>query len=462
MSRRFLAFFVVHSFLLLAGPFLTESAEGCLLADRLRVLMPQASEEEINALAHGNMARKVIPYQLAAAQPCVNGMADIFPCDSVDLLGFFRLEDIGGGNGNDLWGWTDSTTGKEYALVGRTNGTAFIDVSNPESPIYLGNLPTHNGETSTWRDIKVYNDHAYIVADNVPTHGLQIFDLTQLRNVESPPVTFAETNHFSGFNSAHNIVINEDTGFAYAVGGDTCAGGLQMVDLSDPPNPSNAGCFSSDGYTHDAQCVVYSGPDTDHTGKEICFASNEDTVTVVDVTDKAAPVMLSRTGYLKGGEFGYTHQGWLSEDQRYFVHDDELDEISQGHTTRTWVWDMSDLDNPAVAGFTDAAGAAIDHNQYIKGQHTYQANYTRGLRILELDDPANGNLTEVAFFDTFPSEDGNGFSGAWSTYPFFESGIVLISDISRGLFIVKPQLNSRVFSDGFESNSTSNWTTVVN
>ena len=151
-----------------------------------------------------------------AATPCVNGMAGIFPCEDVDLQAHMPLSDIGGGQGTDIWGWTDPTTSKEYAIIGRTSGTSFIDISDPVNPIYLGNLPTHT-VISDWRDVKVYKNHAYIVSE-AGGHGLQIFDLTQLASVAAPPATFTNSAHYGAFGNAHNIVINEDTGFAYAVG----------------------------------------------------------------------------------------------------------------------------------------------------------------------------------------------------------------------------------------------------
>ena len=412
-------------------------ADACLLAKRLRVVAPHLTEAEIELYAHGNMDPLKVHYELKAAATCTGGQADIFSCDGVDLLGHLNLSEIGGGDGNDLWGWTDPVTGAEIAIIGRTNGTAFVDVSDPQNPVYLGNLPSHSG-TSSWRDIKTFADHAFVVADGQP-HGIQVFDLTQLRGVTNPPVTFSATAHYDAIGNSHNIAINEATGFAYAVGSNACSGGLYMVDVNTPTTPTFAGCFSADGYTHDAQCVIYSGPDSQHTGKEICFASNEDTLTIVDVTNKSTPVQLSRVDYTQPGNSHYAHQGWLTEDQQYFVFDDEFDEMGQGHNTRTYVWDVSDLDAPTLNGFTDAAGSSIDHNQYIRGNHTYQANYARGLRILELTDLPNAGLTEVGFFDTYPESDGNAFNGAWSTYPFFASGIVLVSDINRGLFILQPQ-----------------------
>ena len=375
-------------------------------------------------------------------QECIGGNAGGFECLDVDLYELVSLATMGGTSGNDLWGWTDPMTGKEYALMGMNNGTAFVDISDPEVPIHLGNLPTHTSNSSL-RDIKVYADHAFVVSE-ASGHGMQVFDLTQLRDVVSPPVTFGNSAHYGGFGGSHNLVINEDSGFAYGVGSGTCSGGPHMIDISDPVNPVGAGCLAQDGYTHDAQCVNYAGPDADHAGAEICLNCNENTLTIFDVTEKSSPVQLSRTGYTNAA---YTHQGWLTEDHAYFLLDDEGDESSFGFNTRTYVWDVRDLDAPAVIGVYSATTPNTDHNQYVRGNYVYQANYGAGLHILKLDDVAAGMLTEVAFFDT---------SSAWSVYPFFDSGTVIVSDIDLGLFVLRPNLGV-IFLDGFESGDTTAW-----
>ncbi len=377
-----------------------------------------------------------------AATPCVNGNAGGFACNNVDLLARMTSSDIGGGPSvdlNDIWGWTDPVTGVEYALVGLENGASFVDLSDPENPVYIGKLPTHSS-SSLWRDIKVYNDHAFIVSE-ASSHGMQVFDLNQLRDVTNPPVTFTETAHFPGVGNAHNIVINEDTGFAYIVGStfggsNLCGGGLYMVNIQDPANPAFAGCFGGDGYTHDAQCVIYNGPDTQHVGDEICFAANEDTITIVDVTDKANPVMLSRTGYT---QTGYTHQGWLTEDHQYFLLDDELDESFFGLNTTTRIWDVTDLEDPVIQTIYTSPVGSIDHNQYVAGDHTYQSNYTSGLRIVNIADV--NNPFEAGFFDTYSASNSKSFVGTWSNYPYFSSGVVIVSDITEGLFVLRPTLD---------------------
>lgn len=391
------------------------------------------------------MAQREPTQDLAAMAQvsCSNGQADGYPCRNVDLLSFLPLSQMGGSQANDIWGWTDPSTGKEYAIVGRRNGTSFVDISNPAAPVYLGNLPAYQNRSAVWRDIKVHRDHAFIVAD-VRGHGMQVFDLTRLRN-RTTPQTFTADAHYSRFGNSHNIAINEQTGYAYAVGSNTCSGGLHMVDISTPTSPAYAGCVSSDGYTHDTQCVVYRGPDSAYTGREICVSSNEDTVTIVDVTNKTSPRQIVRAAY-SGRQ--YTHQGWLTDNHRYFVLDDELDESRAGGGTKTFVFDLYDLDAPRHIGTYTSSAAATDHNQYVKGNYSYQANYRAGLRILDLRGIASGTLTEAGYFDIYPSSNTASMNGAWSVYPYFASGVVVVSGIEQGLFVLRPNLPSTLSGSG--------------
>ena len=392
---------------------------------------------------------------------CINGLAGIYPCHKVDLLSHLTTTDLlAQGEGlliNDIWGWTDPDSGNEYVIVGMVNGTSFVDISDPANPIMLGVLPEHHtaqsagrvlhdeGE-SIWRDIKVYQNHAFIVSEDA-THGMQVFDLTDLRNVSTPPVEFKEAGHYDGLSNAHNIVINELTGYAYAVGGtgggNCSVGGLHIIDINDPINPIYAGCFDDDGYTHDAQCVIYQGSDTEYVGKEICFNSNEDTITIVDVDNKESTQMISRTGY-EGA--AYTHQGWLTEDHTYFLSNDELDnyELPVPEFTKTFIWDVMDLDAPKLIGEYVHSTISVDHNLYIVGDLAFESNYTSGLRILDISDIANANLKQFGFFDTYPANDDPEFLGSWSNYPFFESGVIPVSDFTGGLFIVKPRYDELV------------------
>ena len=400
---------------------------------------------------------------------CENGMAGAFPCKNVDLLAHLQTNSAVGITGSDIEGWTDPQTGTEWAIQAHSDATTFIDLSNPEVPVVFGTLlPAEPGVL--WRELEVFDNHVYIVQD-LTGAGLQIFDLTKLRSAV-PGVVYGPLDYTrdTSFGNAHTITINQDTGFAYVQGSNTCNAGPRMFDLNvNPKVPVFVGCVGMDGYTHDSQCVVYHGPDTTYTGREICAMYNENTLTMVDVTDKAAPVMLSRNCYSTAPATGkYTHQGWFTEDHAHILMDDELDEDGSAAVfTTTYLWDMADLDDPVnlpphdppCSPSDDTTGPRFmtpyrhatkctDHNQFIVGDLSYQSNYACGLRVMDVSDVENGNLTELAYFDTSPAHDfipgasdGGDLDGDWANYPYYKSGIVVTSNISKGLFVLKPNLS---------------------
>lgn len=407
---------------------------------------------------------KVIDSPLAT---CIDGFAKIpgtdyeYSCLNYDLMGRVTLEEMDAEAGNDCWGWTDSTTGREYAIMGVNNGTSFIDITDSTSPIYLGKLPTATVDSS-WRDMKVYNDHVYIVSE-AGDHGLQVFNLANLRGLDSEQVFSADYTDKS-FGQAHNIAINEDSGYAYIAGARTK--GIYALNLSNPLAPKLELEGSQFGYSHDAQIVNYKGPDQDHFGKEIYIGSNENKVDIVDVTDKSEPKLISTFLY----DHQYTHQAWLTDDHKYALLGDELDEVDSNYElkadakTRTVIIDLSDLDKPSLHHDYEAETKAIDHNGYVKGTEFFLASYTAGLRVLDILNIDQKSISEIGFFNTFidhndsglpnsttvksqdPDGDHSGkkgnseaFNGAWSVYPFFKSENIIISDINSGLYIVKKQ-----------------------
>jgi choice-of-anchor B domain-containing protein len=378
---------------------------------------------------------------------CAEGKAVNWDCGNVDLVSFLPVSALGGVRGmrlNDLWGWTDSTTGREYVIIGRSDGTSFVDMTDAAHPRYLGNLPmTKGSNAAVWRDMKVYRDHVYITADGAGQHGVQVFDLDRLRRIRTPE-TFTEDYVYTGVASAHNIVINEETGFGYVVGasggGTTCGGGLHMLDLRTPSRPAFVGCFSDGvtgrrktGYSHDAQCVIYRGPDPDYQGREVCLASNETAISFADVTDKANPRGIATASY---PNVAYAHQGWLSDDQRFFFSNDEIDEANGTEPyTRTLVWDLTDLDDPILMKEYYATTTETDHNLYVRGRYMYQSNTGAGFRVIDVIDPANP--VEVGYFDT--DREGSG-GGTWSNYPYFKSGVIPVTGGFAGIFFLRPRL----------------------
>ena len=305
-----------------------------------------------------------------------------------------------------------------------------------------------------------------------------------------PPETPTESSN-------HNVVIDTDNDVLYLVGGNSalviggvCGGGFYAMDISaetgDQFNPPFLGCVEAEGsetrtnssdeqteddtvYVHDAQCAAYVGPDPDHQGKDICIGSNEEIVVFLDVTDirNGNVTEISRVAY---PDASYSHQGWMDEQQRYYFNGDELDELydSDVPNTRTIVIDMIDLDNPFVEALYDHDTVAIDHNMYTHDGLLYQSNYTAGLRVFDIEQSVltfdgvsvgpktegveaasfeaaavnpDERLVESMFFDTFPDDDEapvTEFSGTWSNYPYFESGVIPVTGIGDGFFLLRP------------------------
>ena len=383
--------------------------------------------------------------------PCRKGHADVYPCKNIDLASYMPLEDIGADPGEKaagIWGWTDPDTRREYALIALRSRISVVDVTDARHPRFVGDLPGRD-VNKTNREVNVYGNYAFVAVDGVgaghPENGIQVLDLTQVREAAGAPVHFAESADLlsDSIQKVHNLNIDAETGFAYAVGGNSCGGCLRMIDVQDPLNPREVAQWKDPehSYIHDILCTVYHGPDKRFKGHEICFASAENALLIIDVTDKEAVQKLSRTTY-EGA--GYTHQGWLTTNQKYFLLDDELDELSEDEShTRTYLWNLSDLTSPKQFATYTASTEATDHNQYVKGNFVYQSNYRAGLRILNISKIASGKLKEVAYFDIVPDSDEAGFEGAWGNYPYFASGTVVVSGISQGLYILKPKLGGR-------------------
>lgn len=346
------------------------------------------------------------------------------PNYGVSLIKQINLSTFGSGSGNDCWGYV-SPSGREYALVGLNNKVAVVEITNPASPVIVSTIP-HT--SSTWGDIKVYGHYAYAVTEASGT-GIQVIDLGQ---VDSGIVTLVRTITSPG--RTHNLALNPDSGYLYTCGSNEGTGTTMCFSLLDPSNPVRVGANSlTTNYQHDANVVTYhSGP---LAGRELWFGCSESRgVDIYDVTNKNAPFLVKRVIY---PNMGYCHQAWLSADRKYLYVDDELDESNSGGTmnTRSLVFNVEDPANATyVTSFTSGL-PSIDHNQYVVDGFTFQANYQSGLRIFDLAQNAEAP-TQVGAYDTYPSSNGASFNGAWSNYPFFPSGTVIVSDINSGLFIL--------------------------
>lgn len=307
---------------------------------------------------------------------------------------------------SSLWGYT-APSGKEYALLSVSDGTSFIDISNPAKPVEVDFI---SGPTSTysWREMKTHGHYAYVVSEGVGDGmGMQIIDLSFLPDSVSLIKSYTET-----FTTAHNIYI--DNAYAYVVGTYPDGGGIHILNLEDPANPKETAYFSQAGYVHD----LYVWNDT-------AYISAGDFYAIVDVKDKTNPSMVSQSPSIPGI---YAHSGWLTEDKRYFL---ACEEFGQRDIT---IWDLKDRTEWDLAVNSWKAGDTPVHNIYIKGNYAHIAYYKAGYVVLDISNPRQPE--KVGQYDTYDDSEGKAnYAGAWNCYPFFNSGSVIISDMQTGLYI---------------------------
>ncbi len=384
------------------------------------------------------------------------GPAISFESQGMHLLSWLPLGSLSAGavNGNDCWGYA-APSGREYAIIGTSNGTAFVEVTDPTDPVLVSFI---NGPGSLWRDMKVFGNRAYAVSEG--GGGIQVFNMSL---IDSGIVTVPNAVTAGGNNRTHNVFINEASGYLYRAGGGNEVLGARIYDLNASLDNPPFIAEWNDRYFHDLQVVTMTTGA--FAGREICFGFSENQanggdpgVDILDVTDKQNITLIDSFRYSTPV---FSHQGFISPDEQYLYINDELDEINLGVNTTTRVVDISDLANPVEVGTFTTGLPAIDHNLYLKDNLIFQANYRSGIRIFDATNPIAP--TEIAFFDTYPEDDLPEFNGLWSNYPFLPSGIIIGSDLEKGLFVWglgEPQLSFE-FPNGVPDRIASNGQTLT-
>lgn len=320
---------------------------------------------------------------------------------------------------NEVWGL--AVNGHEYAIVGSTAGTHFIDVTDPAQPFeahfVAGNF---QGGGVIHRDYHDYNGYLYAVCDEGQS-TLQIIDLRGL-----PDAVEVVYNSAQIIRRSHNIFIDTATAKLYALamdGNQSGSAAMRIFDISNPLNPVPLGSHNnfgglSVGHVHDAYV-------RDGIAFLNCGGSG---FALVDFSDPLHPQTLST---LTDYPFrGYNHSGWLSDDGRYYYMADET------HGADIKVIDVSDPCEIEVIGTFNAGvpnPSSIPHNQIVACNYLYVSYYYDGLVVFDISDPANPE--KVLYYDTYSEPDGNSYKGAWGVYPFLPSGNILVLDMQSGLFV---------------------------
>jgi choice-of-anchor B domain-containing protein len=394
-----------------------------------------------------------VPLSLAelAVSSCSGGFAAEYPCQGIDFMSRVPLTSFNGNpaSASNLWGYVDLDDNREYAIIGLRNGTGVVEVTDPANPRVVETIV---GVTSQWREVKVYqfwnatasrwDAYAYVTTEGAGG-GIQIIDLTQLPASVSLAATWtgvstSHTDQISNIDFTTNVSNNPNfSPVLYISGANT--GGLRFVSLANPTSLTEIG-FWTGTYSHDTYPHVFTDARANqcasgHNPCEVVFSfAGTAGLKIIDVTNKSAPVTLSTLTY---SQLGYVHSGWISSDGNYLFLHDELDEQNFGGNSRIRTINITSLTAPTVSTIYSGPTLAIDHNGYTIGNKFYFSNYTRGIGVLDITNP--NAPVELGYFDTYPTSNSATFNGAWGVYPFLPSGNILISDIQRGLIVVREQ-----------------------
>ncbi|MBC8172484.1 MAG: choice-of-anchor B family protein [Chitinophagales bacterium] len=319
---------------------------------------------------------------------------------------------------SNLWGWT-SPGGEEYVILGTYYGTRIIDVSNPGTPEELFFI---DGTNSSWREVKTQGDFAYVVTEG--GDGLLCIDLSELPD----DITYNFSDGGIGLSSAHTVNCDE-FGYIHVFGSDFAGGGDLILNANtDPLDPVYAGEVD-EWYIHDG----FVRGDT-------LWAANiyEGQFSIWDISDKTTPVLLGTQSTPKN----FTHNTALSDDGNYLFTTDETSNASVA------CYDVSDpADINLLDEFRSIPGSnSIPHNTYVRGDFLVTAWYRDGVVITDKLHPEL--MIKTGYYDTSPVFGGSGFNGAWGVYPYFPSGIIAVSDIENGLYLLQPTYVHACYLEG--------------
>ncbi|MBL7776275.1 MAG: choice-of-anchor B family protein, partial [Saprospiraceae bacterium] len=300
----------------------------------------------------------------------------------------------------NIWGYASG--GQEYALVGGRNGMIIVDVTDPNNPAQIVQIP---GVASDWREIRTYSHYAYIVSEGANSK-IQIVDLNDLPD---PNPDYHTVDGGSGITKGHALHIDEVKGYLYIYGSNLNGGRAQIYNLNnDPYNPSYVGFVNFIGYVHDG-----------YVNNDKMYAAHIYTgqVAIVNLTNKTNPTLLGTFNTPNN----FPHNTWLTGNTLLTT-----DEVSNSYLTSYDVTNPSNITELDRIQLTPGSGSIV-HNTHILDNYAVTSWYKDGFAIVDVSRPAN--MVVVGKYDTYPDGSGNGFEGCWGVYPYLPSGTILASNI---------------------------------
>ncbi len=320
---------------------------------------------------------------------------------------------------NEVWGWYDPATEREYAIIGSSIGTHFFDITDPAQAMQVDFVPGKGNMIH--RDFKNKDQYLFMVADEHAS-SLQVVDMSYL-----PDSVHLIYESDTLFQRSHNIWVDGDHLYACIPrfgSPTTLVGGLAMYDISDPANPTLIQAYNQYNNIHD----LYSRNDTAY------LHSEQRGMYIVDFTDPANPQTLAS---LVSYPFqGYNHSGWLSEDGQTYAFIDET------HGTPVKLLNVSDFSNLSITNYllpgmdiVNIPSNSIGHNPLIRDNYVFVSYYYDGVRVFDISDQQLP--VEAGYYDTYPEANEGFYHGNWGVYPFLPSGHILASDMQHGLFVLE-------------------------
>lgn len=329
---------------------------------------------------------------------------------------------------SNIWGYTDSQ-GREYALLGTDVGLSIVNITAPRQPVEVAFVPGPG--PTLWREIKVYQDVAYVVSEAVAPTAYTGIQVVYLGALPDPNVIFYSVlwPGVTAANARAHTVSVDDAGYLYIQGGTATAGtggvngGIRIFSLADPLLPQPVSYYNA-RYVHDA--FIYNN---------VLFNSNINDgghVDILDISDRSQPRLRAQLIYPRG----FSHNSGVTQDGNYLITTDEI----AGYTVKFWdmraLWDGDPSNDSNLELVAEYIGDVeqIAHNVHVRGQYACLSHYVEGLKVLDISNPRDP--VEVAYYDTYPAP-GEGFAGDWGVYPYFPSGNIVISDMQTGLYVFR-------------------------